>query len=273
MDLEVIVQAAGFARRLLEVLLLPPGGPIVVALAGLALARFTRLRRAGAAVAVAGLLSAWLLCTPWVAGAITYWVERGSPPALADDDLRRALAGPSPPGAIVVLAGGMQSNRAERPFEETPNGRSLKRLAQGAALARASGLPLLLSGGPPRNRETAEARAMERSLERSFGQRARWVEEKSPTTAGNAREVARILRDAGVRRIVLVTQAYHMPRAKAAFEAAGLDVLAAPHDFSGSLDVEGAFDFLPAAGATVLAWEAAHELVGWHWYRLVGALR
>lgn len=48
-------------------------------------------------------------------------------------------------------------------------------------------------------------------------------------TAGeNARFSAAILAPLGVTRILLVTDAFHMPRARRAFAIAGLDPIAAP---------------------------------------------
>jgi uncharacterized SAM-binding protein YcdF (DUF218 family) len=43
--------------------------------------------------------------------------------------------------------------------------------------------------------------------------------------------MAQALQPAGVRRIALVTDATHMPRAEAAFRRAGFEVVAAPTDF------------------------------------------
>lgn len=65
-------------------------------------------------------------------------------------------------------------------------------------------------------------------LEGEFGVPVRWREELSRDTADNARFSAVMLKAAGISRIVLVTQAFHMPRAVALFEAAGLQVVAAP---------------------------------------------
>jgi uncharacterized SAM-binding protein YcdF (DUF218 family) len=111
---------------------------------------------------------------------------------------------------------------------------------------------------------------MARVLSESFGLQARWIEDASRDTAGNARESGRRLGQAGVRSVVLVTHAVHMRRAKATFEAAGLEVLAAPHGFLGGSGVEGPGSFLPSAGAVHASWLALHEALGLAWYRLRG---
>lgn len=51
------------------------------------------------------------------------------------------------------------------------------------------------------------------------------LESRSRNTSQNAEYSAEILTEQGVNRILLVTFAYHMPRAKALFEAQGLEVI------------------------------------------------
>jgi len=259
-------------KSLFSVLVLPPAGPLVLAVFGWWLSGRRRPARArtGRVLLATGLLGAWLLSTPAVAEALIGWVESFAPEPLSAEALARELRGPSPPGAIVVLGGGVRHNEREWPQPEWPNPRTLERLAFGALLARASGLPILVSGGTPRRRETSEAALMARTLSDSFGLAPRWLDDRAGDTAGNAAESARLLAADGVRRIVLVTQAYHMPRALAAFRAAGLDTIAAPHGFSGGLDIESWHAFLPSASASGLSWLATHEAAGVVWYRLRG---
>jgi uncharacterized SAM-binding protein YcdF (DUF218 family) len=289
-------------RWLLSNLLLPPAAPLLLAVAGLALlltagargsadggarggtggdargadgglrgvaARGGSRARAGRVLLAIGLASAWLTSMPLGAQLIARWVE-GDLSALTDERLREELAGPRPPGAIVILAGGVTHDERERPHRDSVNALTLQRLAQGARIARLTGLPMLLSGGRAPDREYAEAALMARVLEESLGLSARWIEDTSRDTAGNARLTAERLRAAGVGRIVLVTQAYHMRRSQAAFEAAGLEVLAAPHGFMGGVKVDGIGSFLPSAGAVRTSWLALHEALGLVWYRLRG---
>lgn len=74
---------------------------------------------------------------------------------------------------------------------------------------------------------------MAESLARDYGIVVRWREERSRTTWENALFSAPLLREAGVQRVVLVTQAAHMPRARWCVERQGLQVLAAPVGFLG----------------------------------------
>lgn len=59
-----------------------------------------------------------------------------------------------------------------------------------------------------------------------------WLEENSRNTAENAAECAQALREKGIKRIILVTSAFHMPRSVPLFENQGLEVIPAPTDYS-----------------------------------------
>lgn len=56
------------------------------------------------------------------------------------------------------------------------------------------------------------------------------LEEQSVNTTQNATFTADILERQGIRRVLLVTSALHMPRSKALFEAQGIDVIPAATD-------------------------------------------
>ncbi|MEW5867978.1 MAG: YdcF family protein [Chloroflexota bacterium] len=61
---------------------------------------------------------------------------------------------------------------------------------------------------------------------------ALWFEMQARNTYENAVFSARILNEKGIRRILLVTSALHMPRALRAFEAQGLQVLPVASDYT-----------------------------------------
>ncbi len=261
-------------KSLFSLLVLPPSGPLLLAVAGYVLMtrRYGMLARLGRVLLATGLAATWLISTPVVTEALIGWIEAGGPPPLTAEALDNELRGGSPPGAIVVLGSGVRHNAREWPHAEWPNPRTLERLAFGALLARSSGLPILVAGGTPRQREESEAVLMARTLKQSFGLEARWLEDGSGNTAANARETAKVLGADGIKRVVLVTQAYHMPRSLAVFRAAGLDVIAAPHGYLGGSGVSGWRDFFPSAGAVSVGWLALYEAFGTLWYGLRGEL-
>ena len=53
---------------------------------------------------------------------------------------------------------------------------------------------------------------------------------------------------------------------RAAFQAAGLDVVAAPHGFRSGGEI-GLLDFIPSSSAMESSWLALHESLGMLWYR------
>src|SRR5574343_942988 len=242
-------------KGLLAAALLPPGNGLLL----LAWAAVFRRRRWALGVALLGGGLLWLQSLPLVGTALMGTLEA-----------RAGVWAPETQGAqaIVVLGSGLI-----RPVEEfggeTATDRTLIRLRRGAQLARETQLPVLVSGGQPLRAEQSEAAVMAGILEGEFGVPVRWREEQSQDTGGNARHSAAILRQAGVSRVVLVTQAFHMPRARQLFEAAGLEVIPAPTHFvsqNGDAVVD-VVSLLPQAGALHNSFYALHEWLGLFWLR------
>lgn len=261
-----LAEFAIFTRRVAECFLLPPAAPLLLVAIGLAWSR--RRPRAGRRLAVLGLVFALFTSSQVVGQWLIGFVERGAGPAPDAKALRALLDGPQAPSAIVILAGGLRYDPRERPEPERPNTRTLERVLHGAWVAQATHLPVLVSGGAPDPERSAEAVLMKRLLERRLATPVRWVEDRSRDTEGNARESAKLLLPAGHRRVLLVTHAYHMPRALAAFERAGLQPVAVPHGWLGTPDPAGFFGWLPSAQGVEVNWLAAHESIGGLWYRL-----
>jgi uncharacterized SAM-binding protein YcdF (DUF218 family) len=207
-----------YVKKILEALLLPPIGPLLLIAFGMWLAR---RRRIGALLATAGVLGLTALSVPAVANALLRAQETFTP--LDIDRLRGTQA-------IVVLGGG--SNYAAPEYGgDTVSRATLERLRYAAVLQRRSGLPLLVSGGAPFN-GLPESLSMKEVLEKEFAVKVRWTESASRDTAENASFSAPILKNDGIQRIVLVSHAWHLPRAVAAFERQGLTVIAAPTGFT-----------------------------------------
>jgi uncharacterized SAM-binding protein YcdF (DUF218 family) len=95
-----------------------------------------------------------------------------------------------------------------------------------------------------------------------------WTEEQSRSTHEAAVSVTAMLRQKGIRRIVLVTEAYHMPRAEGSFRREGLTVAPAPCRFHGfSLSLER---LLPGEEAITWSENVLHEWGGLISYRMRG---
>jgi uncharacterized SAM-binding protein YcdF (DUF218 family) len=111
---------------------------------------------------------------------------------------------------------------------------------------------------------------MAEALREDFGVPVKWIEGRSRDTGENAAYSAALLRADGVKRILLVTDAMHMPRARAAFERAGLDVVSAPTVFFGN-QARSLSSWMPSAEGMRRSWYAIYELLGLAWYRVRSA--
>jgi uncharacterized SAM-binding protein YcdF (DUF218 family) len=108
---------------------------------------------------------------------------------------------------------------------------------------------------------------MARVLREDFHAPVRWIEDTSENTAQNAAHAATMLREAGIDRVLLVTDAMHMSRAMQIFSKTGLTVIPAATDFRSRKPLSAA-DFIPSAGALKDSHYAMHEWLGLLWYRL-----
>lgn len=171
--------------------------------------------------------------------------------------------------AIVVLSAGMVNAAPEYGGLDAPDQITLVRLQYGAWLQHQSGLPLMVSGGiaPGSQASGSLGAMMARALREDFRTPVTWIEDQSATTEQNAIYSARMLKAAGIRRVLLVTHAMHMPRSREAFEREGIEVVEAPTMFYARAEWSPHMLF-PSAGALYRSYYATHEWVGLVWYRL-----
>ncbi|EXF42822.1 transmembrane protein [Pseudomonas sp. BAY1663] len=248
-------------RYFFKQLLLPPGGLLLLLLLGWWLRR--RAPRLAALCFVTGFGGLWLMSLPVVVEWAARAIERE--PALSTaqwPDLRGQA------GAIVVLGAGRE--QADPAWGgDQPSYVALERLRYAARLAKASGLPILTSGGLHYGQPPSEAALGADVLQRDFGVPTRWLEERSRTTWENAVLSAEMLRAAGVETVVLVTSAAHMPRSRWCFEQNGLQVIAAPMGFMGAHNARPLGGWLPEAKAFWQNGMLLNEAVGMLVYPLV----
>lgn len=213
----------GELKPILTALVLPPAGPLLLALLGLALA--ARRRRTGMALALLGIVLALALST----NGMAQWLARHLVPPVAaaqPQDLQRVQA-------VVVLGGGVWPQAPEYGTPQ-PSESTLVRLRYGVRLARQTGKPLAFAGGAGwggADPAVTEGTVARRMLQEDYGLALRWMDDRSRDTAENAARMAELAGRDGVRRIALVTDAVHMARAAAAFRRAGFEVVPAPTDF------------------------------------------
>lgn len=266
------------ATRALALLLLPPGLFIVLLAAGLVLCRWPlsygtpRWPGIGYALLVTATLVLYLSSLPPVGNALSGLLEHRNPALVmrVQPTAVELAVGTitDAPQAIVILGGGRHSQAPEY-GTDTVNRLTLERLRYGARLARHTGLPILVSGGRPFGEAKPEAALMATVLREDFNVPVRWEEDHSRTTWENAVDTRKRLAGTGIRRIYLVTQARHMPRAVLAFRAQGFRVIPAPTGFTTrDLHTPWLLDLLPQARALNNTSATAWEALGLLWYQL-----
>lgn len=246
------------AYKIASSLVTPPG--IVIALAFLGLLIHIKKPWLGATVLGASVLLLLALSLPLTANELMTRLQQY--PALEMHQLDGKAA--DFPQAIVVLGGG-RSARAPEYGGDTVSSFTLERLRYASLLHKKTGLPILVSGGAPLGEEISEAALMRDALTEAFNTPVKWIEPQSRNTVENAGYSAELLQAAGVKRVFLVTHAWHMRRALHAFEKQGLRATAAPTGFYRlSKNDVALLGYLPSAHALRSSSLAVHEYVGFY---------
>lgn len=249
-----------FLTNFIATFLLPPFNLLLLALAGMLLwHRYPKISRWLSGIAL-GML--WLLATPVVA---EFLLQRLEDPSSALP-LNSHITDKQTAEAIVILGGGLYAHAPEY-GGDTVGITTLQRLRYAAGLQKQLKLPLLVSGGTPTGSALTEADLMQQSLEQDFNLAVQWKETSSENTYQSAFNSYRILNDVGIKRILLVTDAWHMPRAVPAFARAGFSVTPAPTAFTTRYHLD-LLAFLPDAVSLNNSRIFFHELVGMLWYKL-----
>ena len=166
--------------------------------------------------------------------------------------------------AIAILGGGVGCNTNEYPYGEMWT--SADRVWHGARLYKAGKAPkIFITGGG-----TTFGTAM---LLQDFGVPKEAI--CNNLTARNTEEEAKFIASTGVKRLLLVTSAWHMRRAKLMFEkyAPGLEVIPAATDYEalvrcGWKSGFGWSDFIPNAEMLFQSSYMLKEIIGYWGYRL-----
>ncbi|MDG2938883.1 YdcF family protein [Bisgaard Taxon 10/6] len=238
--------------KLITAIILPPFDVLIL----LVLAFFLRLFRFKKLAFLTALLSVVILYT----FSIPYTAERlnnslTQEDHLTADDYRKAQA-------IVILGGGLRDSK-ELFNTLTVPGLVLERMRYAAYLHKETELPILISGASPNG--NSEAKVMGQEFFTFFGVQPKWLEEHSTNTKQNALYSKEILERENIKRIVLVTNQWHMKRAKMLFEQQGFEVLPAsvgPGIIPDSYELN-AMHFIPQAGALAANMQLLKEWIGY----------
>lgn len=248
------------ATKLLSLLVYPVSQCLLLLIAGLLLWRWRRL-----ALACCLLAGGWLyLCsTAWFADWLIGGLEDRYPPT--------ALSVAGEADAIVVLGGTTRGDTHLGSYADL--NAQADRLTYAATLYRAGKAPLVLFSGGSGTGDRPEASQVAPYLQlMGVPERALLLERASTDTRENALYSARLLEARELDSILLVTSAFHMPRARALFARAGLEVIPAPTDFQRASGTPAVPRWLPTVEDLQRSTIAIRERVGLVYYRLRGWL-
>jgi uncharacterized SAM-binding protein YcdF (DUF218 family) len=184
---------------------------------------------------------------------------------------------------MIVLAGGTEPQETPRQTVEV-NGAG-DRVLYAALLYRQGAAPLmLLCGGDIPWMDTSVHSPAEDMqtllLEMGIPKETMLLETKSQNTSENASNCSGLLKERGINEAILVTSAVHMPRAMRMFTDQGLQLTAAPADYSitdngwdqlwQKPDENFLTNLMPSASALGQTTNAIKEYIGMLWYRLGG---
>jgi uncharacterized SAM-binding protein YcdF (DUF218 family) len=190
--------------------------------------------------------------------------------ALESQQLRMMPAAVEPTQAVVVLSGMLLNAPGEQGV--VPEwGEATDRFFGALELYAAGKAPLLVfTGGlmPWQGQQEPEGQMLRRMAQR-LGVPASAIEVSGPVqnTEQEASAVRQLLKP-GVKRILLVTSAFHMPRAQRLFERMSFVVTPYPVDFRVAVREATLMDYLPEGHALWLTDIAAREWLGRAYYAL-----
>jgi uncharacterized SAM-binding protein YcdF (DUF218 family) len=253
--------------------------PIVLVCIAIVVGAVLRQRR----WSIAGAVFLIVASLPVVADRLFAWSQASVVPSDLAETVRPAATSNDArlsADAIVVLGGAMSYTRpAGEPIAEW--GDAVDRVFGGIALARAERAPrLIFSGGSWIGQEGLPSEGdRARELAIQAGVPADRIE-VSPQALNTAEEATTIRKmfgagqsDSARPKIILVTSAFHMPRAQITFETEGFEVLPYPVDFRAPVRRAVLEDWLPDPKALVKTDLVIREALGRGYYRLRAMLR
>jgi uncharacterized SAM-binding protein YcdF (DUF218 family) len=210
---------------------------------------------------VAAALLLYVASIPLTSMALMRLLE-GPPAKLATED--------APIVDAIVVLGGMiewvQTSRGIASEWGDPD-----RFWDGVALFKAGRAPLLVfTGGklPWQLGDETEGEVLKRYAQfMQVPAGSIWVTEKVENTAEEAQAVAKMLQPAK-RKIILVTSAFHMNRAKGLFDQLGFEVFPFPVDFKAAASVSSVTSLLPSPNALGGTDLCIRELFGRLYYQV-----
>lgn len=227
-----------YINKVIAAFLLPPGILIVLML----LLNFWLYRKKVSGAKALSLLIAifYLLTTSFVSDGLVRSLESQytTLPEVSGD-------------VIILLGGGALMDTPDIDGNGSLSGSAANRLLTAARLQKKLNIPIIASGGKVFEDTGTEAVIAKRILlGLGIPENKILIEDKSLNTTQNALFTKKIAEEGHFVKPILVTSAFHMPRAVKNFRKAGLEVTAFPADYKANRkSVVTVFKFLPKSGA------------------------
>ena len=237
---------------------------------GLVFLWFTKRRSLGKVMVTVGFVLLALFSTPAVSGRILQTLESQYIPLNSSRIQSLSIAsGNAGISQIVVLAGGI-SGDSTLPLHLQISHASRERLLEGIRLYHLfPGSKLILTGGLG-FQTMPEATILSRVAQTYGVKKSDLVlEVQSRDTKDHPRYVSALLKD---MPFILVTSAYHMPRAMKLFAKQNLFPIPAPIGHWKGVQVFSIRDLFPSSSGLRLADRAIHEYLGIAWAWLQGQI-
>lgn len=240
-------------------LLLPPGGLILLGLIGLVFWK----RGWGRGLVLLSFASLWLLSTEPVRDLLTEPLEF----QYSVLDMSKVKTDGT---AIVLLGGGIYENAPEYGGRDELGRYAMMRTVYAADVALKTGLDVYATGGKPLTQADEPEGEIMRHWLLKFGVSERYAfsENAANNTWENAAYMKKLLYKKGVNSVILVTSAWHMPRAVWCFESQGFEVVAAPTDYLTEQEAYDLRSYLPHWTVLNDSGQALHEYLGLIWYHI-----
>ena len=242
-----------YFHKILPIIFLPSGFIIVLVFIGL-------IKRKPLLIWIALILFN-LFATPVVSESIFKYVERGQ--------VRKDITKVPKADAIVVLGG--MFNYVKTETGGLNEWGDPDRFFGGIELFKAGKANQIIFTGAKmpwadKEQETEGESLKKYAIEMGVPDSAIKISGLVTTTEDESKEVRKLLPTSN--KIILVTSAFHMPRAKQLFEKQGFNVVAFPVDSKVSLEGKTIIDYLPEADSFKRSETGIRELIGRLFYKL-----
>ena len=249
-----------FVKKILSRFLFPVPLSLEFLLMGLLLLWFTRRQRTGKVLVTCGVMLLLGFSSTFCSDALLRPLEHRYPPLVVSPSGAGA-----PAASFIVVLGGGANHDPDVSITSHLAPEQMARLIEGVRLHREiPGSKLILSGGADNANGMTE-------IAEALGTRAEDIRRLAEPrdTEEESQQIAPIVGD---QRFILVTSAWHMPRAMGLFRKRGMQPVAAPTDYLAPQRRVESDDLAPDGYKLYMSQTAIYEYLGLAWERLRGML-